>query len=334
MTKLKICSKFRLFIIISVLIIAIGMAVGTVCHFVADGFFNYGGEFSSYDSVTVNYYSSEYGNPDDVKALCEEHLKDFSAYEVSYTETNLGGEIIYKYSDKTDVSKLEEAAQSLNAALDKNGSGLNSVYVREGKVKEGGSAAIIYASIALASAAAFQFIYFIFRYKLRAALSALLASVHNLGVFVALAAMTRLPLGIEAVAFGAAVVFMTMIATCVFFDKTRKNFADAANAKSDRVDVIEKSAAEVRMISLIGFAAIAAVALILGAFATISSMFIGTFAPYILAVLACVACCYGTLFFTPSVHSAIDALCERSKKKAKPTKAEKSAKNSAVAKEA
>ncbi|MDE7087212.1 MAG: hypothetical protein K2O67_03365, partial [Clostridia bacterium] len=59
MTKFKVCSKIHLFIIISVLFIAIGMAVGTICHFCANGFFNYGGEFASYTSVKVTYTVSE-----------------------------------------------------------------------------------------------------------------------------------------------------------------------------------------------------------------------------------------------------------------------------------
>ena len=55
MTKFKVCAKIHLFIIISSLFIAIGMAVGTICHFCANGFFNYGGEFKSYNSVNIVY---------------------------------------------------------------------------------------------------------------------------------------------------------------------------------------------------------------------------------------------------------------------------------------
>lgn len=317
MTNLKVCSKIHLFIIISVLFIAIGMAVGTACHFAAGGFFNYGGEFGSYNSVTVTYYSSEYKDVEDVKPVCAEHLKDFNAYSVSYSETELGGEIIYKYSSNTDVTRLVEAAERLSAALDTKNSGLNSVSVREASVEAGGSAAVTYASIAVSAAVCFMFAYFILRYKLRAALTSLVSCVHNLGIFVALAAVTRLPLGIETVAIGVAVVLLTMIINCIFFDKVRKNFADEKYEKADRVSVVEQSAADVRMLVLIILAALAVAALITGMFATIASAFIGTYAPYILAVLGVGACCYGSLFFTPAIHGAMDGRLEALKKSPK-----------------
>ena len=40
MTNFKLSSRMHLMIIISAVIIAIGLAVGLVCEFVADGYFN------------------------------------------------------------------------------------------------------------------------------------------------------------------------------------------------------------------------------------------------------------------------------------------------------
>lgn len=328
MTKFKVCSKIHLFIIISVLFIAIGMAVGTICHFCANGFFNYGEEFSSYKCVTVTYYTSEYKDADAIRPVCDEALKGFNAYEVSYYSDNrMGGEIIYKYSAGTDGEKLQSAVDALNIALDKNGSGLNVASLHEVSVNEGGARALTYAAIALASAAAFQFLYFIFRYKLRAAFSALLACVHNLGVFVALAAITRIPVGAQFIAIGAAVVLLTMILTCVLFDRTRKNFKNEIYAKTERVEVVDTSACEVRTVSFIAVCALAVAVVVLGVFAAISQMWIGALAPYGLALLGLIACFYGALFFTPAVHGAIDGVCEKAKasvksagKTAKPAK--------------
>ncbi len=318
MTKFKVCSKIHLFIIISVLFIAIGMAIGTVCHFCANDFFNYGEEFSSYKCVTITYYTSEYKDADAIRPVCDEALKGFNAYEVSYYSDNrMGGEIVYKYSTKTDSAKLQAAVDRLNTALDKNQSGLNVASLHEATVNEGGSRAIIYTAIALASAAAFQMIYFVFRYKLRAALSALLACVHNLGVFVALAAVTRIPVGAQFIAFGAAVVLLTMILSCVLFDRTRKNFANEIYAKTDRKEVVDTSACEVRMISFIAVCALAVAAVVFGVFAAISQLWIGALAPYALAILGLIACFYGALFFTPAVHGAIDGVCEKVKKSTK-----------------
>ncbi|MDE7162920.1 MAG: hypothetical protein K2O44_02430 [Clostridia bacterium] len=331
MTKFKVCSKIHLFIIISVLFIAIGMAVGTACHFCANGFFNYGDEFSSYKCVTVTYYTSEYKDADAIKPVCEQALKDFNAYEVSYYSDNrMGGEIVYKYSIKTDSAKLQVAVDSLNAALDKNQSGLNVASLHEATVNEGGSRAIIYTAIALASAAAFQMIYFVFRYKLRAACSALLACVHNLGVFVALAAVTRIPVGAQFIALGAAVVLLTMIMSCVLFDRTRKNFANELYARTERVEVVDTSACEVRIISFVAICALAVAVVVFGVFAAISQMWIGALAPYALALLGLIACFYGALFFTPAVHGAIDGVCEKAKKSTKSNvKAAKPAKEKA-----
>lgn len=328
MTKFKVCSKIHLFIIISVLFIAIGMAVGTICHFCANGFFNYGEEFSSYKCVTVTYYTSEYKDADAIRPVCDEALKGFNAYEVSYYSDNrMGGEIVYKYSAGTDGEKLQSAVDALNIALDKNGSGLNVASLHEVSVNEGGARALTYAAIALASAAAFQFLYFIFRYKLRAAFSALLACVHNLGVFVAFAAITRIPVGAQFIAIGAAVVLLTMILSCVLFDRTRKNFKNEIYAKTERVEVVDTSACEVRTVSFIAVCALAVAVVVLGVFAAISQMWIGALAPYGLALLGLIACFYGALFFTPAVHGAIDGVCEKAKasvksagKTAKPAK--------------
>lgn len=331
MTKFKVCSKIHLFIIISVLFIAIGMAVGTICHFCANGFFNYGEEFSSYKCVAVTYYTSEYKDADAIRPVCDEALKGFNAYEVSYYSDNrMGGEIVYKYSAGTDGEKLQSAVDALNIALDKNGSGLNVASLHEVSVNEGGARALTYAAIALASAAAFQFLYFIFRYKLRAAFSALLACVHNLGVFVAFAAITRIPVGAQFIAIGAAVVLLTMILSCVLFDRTRKNFKNEIYAKTERVEVVDTSACEVRTVSFIAVCALAVAVVVLGVFAAISQMWIGALAPYGLALLGLIACFYGALFFTPAVHGAIDGVCEKAKASVKSAgKAAKPAKDKA-----
>ena len=332
MTKFKVCSKIHLFIIISVIFIAIGMAVGTICHFCANGFFNYGGEFSSYKSVVVDYATSESNGLDGVKAACDKSFKGLKPYEVQYTDTELGGEIVYKFTSRTDSAALKTAVDGINAELRSTEDSLNIAALHEGVVNEGGKRAIDMAAIALASAAAFLFLYFIVRYKLRSAYSALLACVHNLGIFVALAAITRIPVGTEMIAIGAAVVFATMILSCIFFDKTRKNFKDEAYAKTGREEVVDVSACEVGPVTFIGVCALAACALVFGAFAAISEMWIGAFAPAILAVFGMIACGYGAIFFTPAVHGSIDEVCENSllaikaKRKEKAAKAPKRAK--------
>lgn len=315
MTNLKVCKKLHIFTFISVLFIAIGMAIGTVCHFVANGFFNYGGEFSSYKSITVSYYYSEHNENTDIKEICNNFVTGVNPTEVIYATNDLAEEMVYKFSVNTDTAKLQEAVDDINAYFGDLESG--ATLIQEGAVNEGGAKNIVYAAIALASAAAFQFLYYILRYKLRAAFSALLACVHNLGVYAALLAITRIPVGTDAVAFGAAVVVLTMILSGILFDRTRKNFKDEKYAKADRLDVVETSAAESRNITVITLISLAVVAVVLGVFATISAMYIGTFAPFIVALLGVIACFYGSVFFTPAVHSAIDACCEKVKASSK-----------------
>ncbi len=325
MTKFKVCAKIHLFIIISAIVIAIGLAIGTICHFCAGGFFNYGGEFTDYKSVTVRYYLPV--TEDEALSVCDDALGGLKQFEFAKPETDKGGEITYKFVTSTDTAKLEEAVAKINETLGVRGDlNKNCAAVHTGTVKEGGNKAITFASIALAAAAAFQFLYFIVRYKLRAAYSALLACIHNLGVFVALVAITRIPVGAEMIAFGAAVVFITMAFSAIFFDRTRKNFANEKYAKSERLEVLDNSACEVRMLTFTSVCALAAAALVFAVFAAIAQMFAGALAPWALIILGLVAVGYGAMFFTPAVHGAIDETCEKVIKSLKTRKKKKSAK--------
>ncbi|MCM1439218.1 MAG: hypothetical protein NC131_08450 [Roseburia sp.] len=332
MTKFKVCAKIHLFIIISSVLIAIGLAVGTICHFCANGFFNYGGEFTDYTSVSLRYYMP--CTESDAKSACDNALGGFNAYEFTCAQTGEGGEIVYKFASDTDKKALSEAVDKINDELNagvEEGLRLNVAAVHEGSVKEGGSKAITFASIALASAAAFQFIYFVIRYKLRAAFSALLACVHNLGVFVALAAITRIPVGTDMIAFGAAVVLLTMITSALIFDRTRKNFANEKYSKTDRLEVTDTSACEVRMLTFIPLCVLAAATVVLGVFAAIAQMWAAALAPYALVLIGLISVGYGAMFFTPAVHGAIDGVCEnvkqslKARRKSKPAKSEKTA---------
>lgn len=334
MTKFKVCAKIHLFIIISSIVIAIGLAVGTICHFCAGGFFNYGGEFTDYKCITVEYFAPR--TEDEALKACEESLGDLKWFEHSSgyrtNGSEKGGEIIYKFAASTDTAKLQEAVDKINEAFAGSPkSELDAASVHEGTIKEGGSKAITFASIALASAAAFQFIYFIFRYKLRAAYSALLACVHNLGIFVALAAITRIPVGAEMIAFGAAVVFLTMIVSAVIFDRTKKNFANEKYAKTERLEVIDTSACEVRMLTFTTICALAAALVVFGVFAAIAQMWAAALAPYALALFGLIAVGYGAMFFTPAVHGAIDGVCEKVKKSLKANKKGRAAKTEKTA---
>ncbi len=185
--------------------------------------------------------------------------------------------------------------------------------MRTGTVNAGGSRALIFASIAVSSVAAFMFLYYIFRYKLRAALSALLACVHNLGLFLALVALTRITVGADLIAFSALIVFLTMIGCGVFFGKVRRNFKNDKYADSDRAEVVDISAAESHKINMVTVLACIAVTLVFSVFDAIATMGLAPLILVPLLVIGMFVCCYGTVYFTPSAYAKIDALCEKVK---------------------
>ena len=327
MTKFRLSSKFRLFLIISVALIVIGMTIGTVGHFVLNGFFNYGDEFAPYKSVVVRYNVAEHPDPDEtVKAVCEKEFSGLGVYSVSESDSRYGKQLEYKFSAKSDMAKLEAAAlritNAINTVSGEDAAQLNVATAYEGHALAGGSRALTFASIALASGAAFMFLYYVVRYKMRSGCTALLACLHNLGIFVALAALTRLPIGAEFIALSALLVFSTMLGCGVFFDRARKNFKSESFAKSERAEVIEVSAQETFKLNVFVAIALVAFVLVFGVFAAIAAMNIAAFAIVPLVVIFALTLCYGTLFFVPSLHVKIDALFEKIKQRLKAKKAE------------
>ena len=97
---IKLSSKMRLFAIISSALIVIGLALGTVFHFTSDKFFNYGGEYSSYKSVTVSYVYTEFSKTEDVEKICEDAFggAGLKSISVASGKAGAGVEITYKFS--------------------------------------------------------------------------------------------------------------------------------------------------------------------------------------------------------------------------------------------
>jgi preprotein translocase subunit SecF len=321
MTKLNISSKRHLFIIISIVLIAIGMAVGTVCHFVSNGFFNYGSEFSSYKSVTVSYLAAEQ-TEDSVKDICEIAFSDLHPVEVSYAEVSTGGEVVYKFSQKTDTASLERATEQINLKLSAN-SGLSTASLHDATTFVGGSRVLIYTSIALASAAVFQCLYFLLRYKLRAALSALATSVTGLGLFAAFVAMTRIPVGIEVVALGALVVVVTLATCGLYFSHVNANKKDVNYGKTAISEISDISAGESASINIVLLLFLIIAIVLTAIFAVISATAVTVLAPYAVAVLAIVVSGYASLIFAPSVYSAMMNISKNTNKNLANKKAKK-----------
>lgn len=317
MTKLKLSSKMHIFVIVSAVIIAIGLAVGLICQFCAGGYFNYGGDYKSYQTIEINYTTVEY-NDKEITDLCEKQFKDLkvSYYARNFSEdTDLGATYEYRFSKSTSSEKLGKVAESINTALkSKDSVYLTNAAYHSVETKLGGSKALVFGSIALASSVAFQFIYFVIRYRFTAALSALLADVHNLGLFVSLLAITRIPVGSSVFTFSVLCVLITMIGCCFLFDRLRKNVKSEDFAKMDtfgQLDVCAEESLKPVVITSVFFAATAVAVFVLLSISALSVS--GVLMPALCGLLCAVVCVYGTSFFTPAVHSRFKRIGDKFK---------------------
>ena len=118
MANLKLSSKMHIMVIVSALVIAIGLAVGLVCQFLAGGFFNYGAEYSSYNMVAVDYAFvdlSSFGDEDGIKDVCDEEFEKVGVSYYAFTsgDTNGGGELVFKFNKNTDEANVKKAAEAI-----------------------------------------------------------------------------------------------------------------------------------------------------------------------------------------------------------------------------
>ncbi|MGN0814101.1 MAG: hypothetical protein ACI4MH_02575 [Candidatus Coproplasma sp.] len=307
MTKLS--SKTHLFVIISVVIVAIGMAVGTVCHFLAGGFFNFGGEYSDYKSIVITCSVAEDADGSKVKEITQNALSGIGYYEYSFSdEGSVSNEFIYKFVSSTSTDSLRQATESINTALSDSGLIDSVATLHEGVTTVGGAKVAIYASIALASGIAFQAIYFGLRYKWGMALTALLSQVHNLAIYAALLALTRVPIGLECVAFAAVIFIVTAITSGVYFDKIKKALKEEANAKVSIKELSDTAAHESYKTGAFICSAVAVVCVIAAIFAIIANPAISSLVPYAAALISVLACWYGYSIFTPALYGGISKL--------------------------
>lgn len=315
MTNMKVSSKMHLFIIITCILVAIGIAVGIVCNFVAGGYFNYGGEWTDYKSITVSYkYVDFSGNGDPKEAvtdICETAFENcgVSYYVENYGTTSTGGEIVYRFSVSADDTKLEQVKSEIESLM-KTAIGsdtdviLSSVSVHSSNTLLGGGYALTMAAVAIASVIAVQFAYFVIRYKLSMAFASLLANVHNLAIYVSLLALCRVPVAGSAVTFGVLVVVLTMIGCALLFDRMRKIGKDESLSKLSSFEQTDMGAAQTLKLNLVVPAVLVALAAVIFVLMSISALSVtAVLAPVLCALVCFVSCAYGTAFFTPSVYS-------------------------------
>ncbi|MDE6104420.1 MAG: hypothetical protein K2G38_01860 [Clostridia bacterium] len=302
MTNLKISAKMHILIIISSVLIALGIAVGLICEFVADGYFNYGNDYKNYKSVEVTYALVDFPDEEGVEEICKTAFKDT---KINYYGCNFGdGKIEYRFAKSVKTEKIQAVAEAINAKLKLDGKDLSNASAHEINTTLGGGKALTLGAIALTAGVAVQFIYFVIRYKLAMALSALLANVHNLGVFLALLSITRIPVGSNIFAFAALTVVATMIGCSFYFDRVRKNIKNEVTAKLGANEICDLSMSESFLSVCVPAVCFAFAAILMFVFLSISALSVtGVLSAVLCAIFSAVACVYGTSFFTPSTYS-------------------------------
>lgn len=323
----------HLFIIISCVVIAVGLSVGTICQFVANGFFNYSGDYGSYKSVTVDYESIDFsGNEKDPLTIIDEIcLKAFSENGVKQElvasgDTLTGGKLTYKFAYSTDLDSLLKSAEAINSEIKSvvsNSGGIQFSYAsaHNGDAVLGGGLALSRAAIAVSCVIAIHFIYFAIRYRLTMALGALLADIHNLALYIALVAMCRIPVGSTIATFAVLTVLLTAVCTSFLFDKVRNNVKSEEGKKLNAYELTDLSVRQTLAVNTVLPVCLAALSVVLFVLLSISSLSVVTvLAPVLCSVVAVAACVYGTVFFTASVYPRFKAIGDNAKEKSKAKK--------------
>ena len=219
MTNLKLSSKMHIMVALTAAIIAIGFAMGMIFQFVANGYFNYGQENSSYQTVVVDYAVVEFDDRDELIKLCDEEFDKAGVkyYSSNYGSIDMGGELTFTFANSVDGAKIQSASDAIHERLNASATASSNASYHVVNTQHGTWKTVTYGAIAVAAAIAFQFIYFAVRYRLTMAFAALLANVHNLAIFISLLAITRVPIGSSVAVFGVLTVLMTMIGCCLFW---------------------------------------------------------------------------------------------------------------------
>ncbi len=319
--KIKLSSKMHLFIIISSVLVALGLAVGIICQFAAGGFFNYNQDLASEKTVTVSYEYVDFSSEEEVEKICKDAFKSAGVknYAVTVGDTSTGGIIVYKMPYSADLGKIEKAVAAIETAIQSStevdgdvrlsyASYGNAVNIFEGNKEI--TRAIIIAVVSLV----FAFAYFAIRYKLSIGLGASLACVHNFALYIALLALVRIPVDSSIVVFGVLTVIFTIVGCAVYFDRVRKNCKDEELKKLSAYELTDQSAAESFKLNIFIFASLAALAVLLFVLMSISSLSpLAVISPILCALISFIVCAYGTTMFIPSVYSRFKLLGENFK---------------------
>ena len=323
MNKFKPALKLRIFAIISCALIIIGLALGTVFHFMGNGFFNYDGEYASYKSVSVSYLVLEINSGEDkldIEAVCDTAfenagIKYYLEKKDPITRSN-SGTIEYRFDCSTDTSSMKAAANAINKKIAelpifKDGIKPQSrASVHEQQTIVGGGHVVSMAAIALAAIVVVHLLYTMIRYRFSAAFAAIAVDLHNLALYAALLALCRVPVSSAVMVFAVLITLATAIGVTYMFERIKRNAKEID--KLSVAEVTNLSAAQTLKINIALSACLAIVAALLFAAMAVSVMALASvLTPALLAVVAFVVAIYGTAFFAPAMYCFIKTIGDK-----------------------
>lgn len=309
MTDFKLSSKMRLFAIISLAIITIGLVLGTVFHFSSDKFFNYGGEYKSYKSITVNFVYTEFGKKEEIEEICDKAFDDagISCLSEQVGTTGIGNNIIYKFSTAVDNDALIAAVSAINTKIAEMTSQFNDIpqsranFHNETAVK-GGEKTLIMAAITLSVIIVVNAIYVLIRYKLSAMCAALIAQLHNFALFAAVLALCRIPVTSAVLVYAVLIALTTAVCVTYTLDRINKNRKDSDNSKLSAAEITDLSVSQTFKLNFVFCVFLALAAVLMSLLAIGSMSFIVVLSSVLCAFAAFVVSFYGSVIFAPSVY--------------------------------
>lgn len=313
MTKLRSDLKFRILALISFAIIVIGMAMGTIFHFVSNGFFNYGGEYSSYKSVTVSYSIVEVNGEDfDIEGICTAAFEEAGVNYYAKTDGSSFSDekqIEYRFDVSADNAALETAVKTINAKITEALSG----YIDGGIIKAhanmyeqsgllGGGFVLSRAAIVLAVIVAVQLIYTMIRFRFSAAFTAIAMDLHNLALYAAVLAICRIPVTSSVMIFAIILTLVTVVGVTFLLERIKRNSKE--NEKLSVEEVAGLSALQTRKANIALPAALAISAILFFVVTAISALsIVPALVPMTFAFAAFAVAIYGNVIFAPYVYT-------------------------------
>lgn len=307
----KTVGKFKLWAILSALVIVAGIVILAVFGFNPDT------TVSDVKTLSVeleSYVDISDARVESVKEICESEfekagLKD--AYTVKADMSN-GGELLYVFDKNTDDAKLNEAKDAIGAALNAASEGdgaLSGAFFYVSTGSENAIAVVPSGYIwrgALAGAVILLviFVYVSVRYKLNMGIAGTVSSLVGALLTLAVVALVRIPVTTSVAYIGAFALLFTALTSMLTFNKMRENFkTDEYKAMSAE----EAVSSSVQTKSVLFFALLSIIALVLvGAIAVTSVRWFA-----VAALVAVVMGTFSSLIFMPAMYLPMKKISDK-----------------------